>query len=293
MIAVLIKTFFREKILKHSVKALTAHMESRNIAYRIYIADDGEISATQEKFYKDLEAKGHCVLRLPFNVGASAGRNALLNSLQNEKYILRMDDDFEVFDGTRIMDKIKILESSERIGAVAGLEIQCAHGKGSFSGEVSMWQGFLCRREKILEKRLWPLEKFEYFKIPETDIVYAHADFTRNFILLRREIFRHIRWDDRLKFSGEHLDFLLQIKSSPYDLVFTPNSKHLHRDDMCSDSSDRLKKYIDFKSANSNKDNVFQEKWGIKKIVIKRPIKLWIKSCFLKTYKIFRRISSP
>ncbi len=41
---------------------------------------------------------------------------------------------------------------------------------------------------------------------------YAKADYMRNLILLKREVFGSVRWNENLLFMGEHLDYFLELK---------------------------------------------------------------------------------
>lgn len=261
-IAIFIKTFMREKCLYECVSSIKKY--GNNISYKIYIADDGPISEEKEKFYSNLEDEGHIVKRLPHDIGASKSRNILLE-ISDEPYILRMDDDFCFCEETDIQSMKKILENNEKIGAVADLEKQIGDGKGVISGEINRWQGDMKIEGGKLIKKYKPLKRFNFKK--EDEIKYAKVDFSRNMILFKREIFNEIKWEEKLKVSGEHADLLLQIKESSFDLVFTINSIHLHRDDIKTES----KEYNKHRNRKSDKFNVYQKKWGIEEIETRKP----------------------
>lgn len=290
-IAIFIKTFLREETLFNCINSIEEHLKS--LSYRLYIADDSYyISDLKRDIYKRLTDTGHIVIELPFGIGVSKSRNILLQNLRDEKYILRLDDDFEITKETNIIAMKKILENEKNIGAVADLERQMGDGKGVFSGDINTWQGFLEIRGTSLVKKMVSLSQFEYSTVEK--FKYAKCDLTRNMILLKREIFNDLKWDENIKFDGEHEDFLLQIKNSRWDLAFTPDSIHLHREDI---QNEKMKEYQKIKredrltSEKSISRQIFKDKWGIEKIIIKRPMSEKIKAAYIylkNTYKSYK-----
>jgi len=274
-LAILIKTLIKEKTIRNCVKAIEKSLS--NINYRIYIADDGPISTYKKNLYKDLKKKGHKVFELPKNLGASASRNALLGELGEEKFVLRMDDDFHISEETNICDMINVLKEDKNIGAIADLERQIGHGKSVQSGRINPWQGFLLRQNNYLIKKMYPLRKYNFEYI--ANIRVAKSDFTRNMLLIKREVFEDISWDENLPFANEHVDFLLQLKSSKWDVVFTPDSIHWHRGDLSQiDVCDLFEEYKKMRISNSQKNkhyNYFLEKWNIKGVKIKRTPEIY------------------
>jgi len=275
-IAIFIKTFYRERSLFSCIQTIRKNLI--DISYRLYIADDGEVSKEKSELYNNLKSEGHVVLELPFNTGASASRNMLLGMLQNEKYVLRMDDDFEITPETNLLAMKSILDEFNEVGAVADLERQLGNGKGVFSGEISTSQGVIEIEGDTIIKRMVPLKKFNYRYFG--DIQFAKANFTRNMLLLKREIFNDIKWEDNIKFAGEHLDFLLQIKNSKWDIVFTTNSIHTHNESIKNpDNSDIFKK---MKTVENSDLKVLKRKWKINTILVRRPFMNYFKVFFVK-----------
>jgi len=268
-IAIMIKTFFKEKTLFNTVKAIENYLDG--ISYRLYIADDSYLTEEKIRFYESLRRKDHCIAELPFNTGATRSRNYLLELLRDEEYVLRMDDDFEISSETNIPAMIAILTSESEIGAIADLERQFGANKGVRNRQISSWQGLITIRNKTLVKKMIPLKRFEYYG--SSGRKFAYADFTRNMLLIKRELFDTIKWEEKLMFAGEHLDFLLQIKNSKWKLVFTTASTHNHREDIEeSFSNERYTQTRNSNNASSIKAQVFKEKWGIERMRISRPI---------------------
>ncbi|MBU9713321.1 glycosyltransferase [Evansella tamaricis] len=265
-IAVLIKTHEREKAFFTCIRSVQRHFSNHLIPFRFYIGDDSKvISRKKERLYKRLLNKGHFIQRYSKTIAVTAARNSLLDQLQGESYILRIDDDFELTKETNVPKMMKIIEYDNNIGAVTGLERQIGDGKGIVSGELNEWIGFLNVKSGVLQKKIVPVQNFNFLKTDD-GINYAKCDLTRNFILLRREVFQDIKWEEKLTFQGEHVDFLLQLKYSKWDVVFTTETIHSHREDFKFKNDQTYRKKKKEKKKTKMFREVFQEKWGIRKI---------------------------
>lgn len=276
VVAVLIKTLRRERAFLNCIHSVREHIR---VPYRFYIADDGPVSRVKEQVYAELQAEGHVLLRFPPQTGASHSRNALLDQLGAERYVLRLDDDFELTSATDVPGMIRLVEQQPEIGAVADLERQVGSGKGVFSGDISPAQGLLEIRDGTLVKRLIPLREFEYRE--SCGLRFAYCEFSRNFLLVRREVFRDIRWEEDLPFAGEHADFLLQLKTAGWKVAFLPNSIHLHREDLSRLDADRAR-YRRQKSGWETIMPVYRRKWGVNLITVKRPARYFIKAALVR-----------
>ncbi|MFC2159324.1 glycosyltransferase family 2 protein [Actinomycetota bacterium] len=273
-IAIVIKTMFREKKLLRCINSIKKYMN--DIPYCLYIADDGPSTKGKKDLYKKLRKNGHIVLELPFDLGFNKSRNMLLQNLRDEKYILKMDDDFEFCGETNILAMKTILDNINEIGVIADLERQIGEGKGVKSGEINKRQGFLKKEGNKLIKKNIPLNKFKYFNC--NNFKYAKCDLIREMQLFKREVFKDVHWEEKLHFKGTHLDFLLQIKESKYDSAFTPDSVHLHREDLPEIMENKYRKVKNNKNDQINKKKLFEEKWGIQEII-------WHESLITKIYK--------
>ena len=155
---------------------------------RIYIADDSEIGGKAER-YAMLEEYGHVILRLPFDVGLSAGRNALMEAVE-EEYVLYCDDDF-MFDGQNgVKEALHILEKRKDIGMITGM-VKCGGQETSFN----------------LNEKEW--EEVDGIKIRKTDRGL-------NFFLACTSIFKDCKWNPKYKINDEHEDFFKRLKSKVY-----------------------------------------------------------------------------
>lgn len=263
-VALFIKTFLRDDTLQLVIDSIREH--AQRLDYRIYIADDGEIDDDKQALYEQLESEGHRIIRLPFDMGASGGRNAALRYIE-EPYILRMDDDFIFTEETRVDRMVAVLDADTTIGAIADLEVQQYRGKGLTPGQVSPGQGELVQMGATLWKVPAVLETVDW----ETadGVRYARCGFARNFLLIRRELLDHIRWDRRLKIRGEHVDFMLQIvRRSDWDLAFTPDSRHVHAGPAV---SEQPAEYAQFRYRDAGFREILYEKWGFERILLDQP----------------------
>jgi GT2 family glycosyltransferase len=267
-VAVFIKTMFRDQLLAQSLVSIRRYLP---VPYRIYLADDGYVSPEKARCYERLRDGGHIVLELPERTGASAARNRLLGMLGDEPFVLRLDDDFELSSETNLLAVKRILERCVDLGAVAGLERQMGGGKGVPAGFISGSQGYMYRRGRALVKELVPLDRFVYEEVD--GVPFARCGYTRNMLLIRRAVFEEVRWEERLPFFGEHEDFLLQLEQAGWGLAFTPVSVHLHNGEVTRDRG-----YARLKQRWPDHHAVYRTKWGVDRIVLKRPLRQRIRA---------------
>lgn len=121
---------------------------------------------------------------------------------------------------------IGILETNPAIGAISDLELQLGDGKGVKSGELSRWQGIMLMHGSRLFKVKIPVDRWTWSSAGGRR--YATADFVRNFLLIRREVFAEVLWNENLRFQGEHEAFMLEVKKAGWLIAFTPESIHQH-----------------------------------------------------------------
>jgi len=267
-IAILIKTFEREEYLYNCINSIKKYLNS--VKYKIYICDDGPKSNQKKSFYDKLKNEGHFILELPYNVGANPGRLAILPYI-SENIILRMDDDFYFCEDTRIDKMLMLLTKDETAGAVVGLEKQLSNNKGVKTGELRIKDshGKLKKIGSVLIKCFMDYKKESYNTID--NIKYCTIDYGRNFILMKKSLLEYIVWDYCLKFAGEHLDFMLQLKKcKKYKLLFTPESIHLHAGPQkkeLSESYINIRYGDNLKKNEKNSNIIFIQKWGIAKII--------------------------
>jgi len=216
-IAIGIKTFMREETLFKTLDSIEKYFP---YAYRLYIADDGNISDEKEYRYQRLEVQGHVVIRLPFNSGLSFGRNAIVQRVK-EEYVLIMDDDIVLNDSESIEKMKQVLDSADDIGLCAGMIYQengeCFGGHAYSRGIMLEINGGALFRHSSRGK----LAK-------ASGILFNYADQVVNFFLAKRAIFKSVTWDSRIKIEFEHMDFFLQLKKTHWKVTVCLGTRATH-----------------------------------------------------------------
>lgn len=223
-VAITIKTYRRPERVVDCVRSIETYCD---VPFRLYIADDSPSGLRPLELYRDLERRGHYVHIFEEHVSVTSARNFLLGQLQNEKHVLRLDDDFLFGPQTSLTAMINVLEACPHIGAVSSVERQLGQGKGKEDGELSDKQGFLLRESGALRKLEMPLELVNWHSTPD-GVRFAAFDFTRNFLLIKRKVFDTVRWREELFLKGEHLAFMRDLAANYWGLAQTPDSIHLH-----------------------------------------------------------------
>ena len=226
MIAFLIKTFMREDSLIRLCDSIKTNFSD----FRIYIADDSELTQSKLNFYDEMTAQGHQIIFLPFDSGLSAGRNALMRQCEEKNYCLCDDDylftaDNGVFEAIKKLNKADIITGSlyfngVRTGAEYNLEI----------------------KDNIIIKTAVPGKGFR------------RVDMGLNLFVASNRYY----WDENLKINEEHIDFFLSRKQEGVKVYYDPDLKVIH------DVQTPPKEYRDFR-ARRNKQYLF-DKWQVNKI---------------------------
>lgn len=193
-ITVGIKSFLRPEALRRTLGAL----ESFDFA-AVLVGDDGAISAGKEEVYEWASSTlpGFALLRLPRDVGLSAGRNAIVEECGTD-YLLMLDDDQEV--PANVMELAEVLDHDLRLGGVS-----------------CFWREFgrmKCTATNIHEVGRYVVKDTNDVEIARTPsgVEYILADFVPNSTLFRTACLRDSAWDENFKIGSEHLDFYLAHK---------------------------------------------------------------------------------
>lgn len=282
-VAVLIKTTPKRKSLLWVLNSIELSLKN----YRLYIADEKPIDSWKEDLYKKLEKEGHYIKIWNERKAVTKARNHLISQLQDEEYIMRIDDDFELGGEFNIECMLKILERDD-IDFCASIERQIGEGKGIASGKLRIESGLIKLRKNLPPQVLMKKDSsWDY--INYKGVSFAKSDYMRNLIILKRHCFAKVRWNENLKFTGEHLDFYLTLKSMGFQGAFTPESIHLHRDDLKQVSID-VKKEKKWRNLERKKikDIEYNRKWNgdpEKKYWLGKRLTRALKQLLLKVYK--------
>jgi GT2 family glycosyltransferase len=212
-LTVVMKTFHRPRTAALAVE----HLRRRYPEIRLLVADDGRAEFAFEHERAE-------VVRLPFDSGISAGRNALLARVETGFFVL-MDDDHFFSRRTRLERMLAMLEAG-------GYDILACH---------------VYRRRPT--QRLFPKRRLDGFFLDlrvEGDTLvllepsgpqprgHRACDAVENFFVARTERVRAMGgWDERLKVA-EHLDFFMRAKRAGLKVGYTPRAAvdhvHIHRE---------------------------------------------------------------
>ena len=197
-VTAIIKTFERPKCLDRLVRSIRKFYPKLSIL----IADDSFTPSPRDD-------AGY--FRLGPDVGASAGRNALLDRVETPNFLL-LDDDFEFTEHTDLNRLLAIL-GEEKVPLVAGECIWCKHLLMRIKRKRSSWYGNF----QLKHGHLRMLSEYHH----EED-GYVVCDFVQNFFMARTEAVRGMgAWDAELK-TNEHEEFFFRFWQQGLQCGFCP-----------------------------------------------------------------------
>lgn len=174
-LTLLIKTFERDR----SVKRLVSSIRRRYPDIKVIVVNDSK---------DPIELPGVTNIRMPYDTGASAGRNRAVDVIDT-KYLMLLDDDFVFSRRQRLSELIGLMDSHEAIdilgGRVIDLPFYVIHNVQRF------------------------VFKSDVTPVTPLDTMFGRCrvvDKTTNFFIGRTEKIRQHRWNDRLK-TREHTEF--------------------------------------------------------------------------------------
>jgi GT2 family glycosyltransferase len=186
-VSLVIKTFERPAALERLLASILA---SPAAGCPILIADDSwkaNASAT-------LARTNIAYFRLPSDSGLSQGRNYLVDRVATP-YCVLLDDDFVFVPETDLAILLDIVRNRGfdlAAGAVRGIGRPC-HANIDVAG-----------RDLFVTRGAPP--RTLHNGLPVYDLV-------DNFFLAKTDTLREVRWDDRFKIYGEHLDFFYRYST--------------------------------------------------------------------------------
>ena len=220
-LAVGIKTFMRDAAFFKTMETYQTTLAKIDLPYRFYIADDGPQNDERALLYTKLKQDGHMVISLPFNSGISFGRNAIVKQAK-EDYVLISDDDVVIRDAVSIKNMKAVLDSDEKIGLVAAT---LRYEKGAFFAGENYAKGIrLERRGKLLARTPAPRE----VHATADGIKYVLADQVPNIFLAKRQLFKDVMWDNRIKIEFEHIDFFLELQKTTWKAAVCLDAEAFH-----------------------------------------------------------------
>jgi GT2 family glycosyltransferase len=207
-VTVAIKTFER----RESLVALINSIRRLYPSIAIVVADDSKKPYAEDvaRSFSNVQC-----ITLKFDVGVSAGRNAML-ARSTTKYLVLCDDDFLFYEQTRLEEFTRILEETD-IELVAGCVMEKAD-TGEFS-RCNCYAGNLIL-DMSRNLRMDPIKP----KRP-----FSRCDIVANWFMANADAIRRTvgGWDSRLKVE-EHTDFFWRAKAGGLKVASTPYVKVQH-----------------------------------------------------------------
>jgi glycosyltransferase involved in cell wall biosynthesis len=204
----IIKTFHRPRALDRLIRSIRRYYPQLSIS----VADDGITPSPRN----DVD-----YLRLPPDVGLSAGRNALLRHI-GTPYFLLLDDDLEFCSQTRIEHLLEPV----------------------FRGGVDIAGGdyYHCKRKLFFTRRRWQpfhgIFRFENGDLqlvretraarPQINFKYELCDVVHNFFVARTaDVLELGGWDEELKLN-EHVEFFVRLRRAQRRVAYCAHVVALH-----------------------------------------------------------------
>lgn len=190
-VTLVVKTFERPRHLQRLIATVRKDFRYRQLP--IVVADDSREP-------QDVADTLTTVLKLPFDIGISAGRNLALQEVTTP-YVVLLDDDMQIYPGTDLRAMHRILKEGT-FDLVGG-----QMGNTQFHGCYVVEDGVL----------------HQYFGA----WIAAHerhyqCHFTHNFFMARTDAVRDVGWDEELKCHREHDDFFLRAMWAGLKCAYYP-----------------------------------------------------------------------
>jgi glycosyltransferase involved in cell wall biosynthesis len=203
-ITAIVKTFHRPNSLDRLIRSVRRYYPHLAIA----VADDGIVPSPRN----DVD-----YVRLPIDVGLSAGRNALLRHIKTP-YFLLLDDDLEFTRKTRIECLLELVAS----GAV----------------DVASGDYYRCKRKLLFVSSRWqPFHGNFRFQDGELQLTcethsthpcYQLCDLVHNFFVARTaDVLALGGWDEDLKLN-EHVEFFVRLGRARRHVAYCPGVTARH-----------------------------------------------------------------
>lgn len=185
---IIIKTFNRPDCIKKLVTTIRSYYKQ----IQILILDDGYQKYNISEFLKKYNNIDY--IQTKFDIGASAGRNLLVD-LVKTKYLITCDDDFIFTKDTDLNLLFEVINNNN-------LDILAGYVSGSTVGKL-----FSIDNNNLI-----------YIKDNKGPIIYNNKiighyyDYVCQFYIAKTDVIKKIKWDGSLK-TGEHADFFIKAKS--------------------------------------------------------------------------------
>ncbi len=192
-VTLVVKAFERPHVVESLLDSIDRFYGRVGGSLRILIGDDGE-GARPPRFPS---RNAVTWLRLPYDIGVSAGRNALVDRVETP-YLVLLDDDFVFTRETSLETFAATLDARPEIDLLAGTVVDRGRKVRRICRTVRLADGVL-RRSRAPKAEQGPLRFW---------------DFVPQFFVARTDVVRRVRWREEYKIGGEHEAFFLDCQAA-------------------------------------------------------------------------------
>ena len=214
-VAILIMTFLRDDALFNCVKSIRKFYP--DIA--VFVADTGHKSKAKDDFCFEHKCE---LFNLGFDAGVCVMKNEGLERIPDKfRYVLVCEDDIVFTTETRFEVLRDILEKQKSVG-IAGCLIKRVKCEGTtdqnYEAKLRMANDTIYVR-RVASPQWKALGDARYF----------YCDIISNVFMMRRELWRQVKWDERYKTTPEHTDYFLLLKhNTDWKVAFTDSISMEH-----------------------------------------------------------------
>ena len=242
---VMITTFLRDDALFNCVKSIRKFYPD----VTIFIADTGHESKAKDNFCSKYKCE---LIKAAYDSGVCIARNEGFEKIPDRyKYVFICEDDIIFTKDTKLEVLRDVLQKRRQVGIVGGaLKKVRNYERKKQSYEASLRiEGNTIYIEKV-EKPQWrKLGSARYF----------YCNIITNVFLMRREIWKQIKWDERYRTTPEHTDYFLLLKyNTDWKIAFTDSVKMEHHVQEYKEHEYLMRR------TRTDGYRLLAEKWGVK-----------------------------
>lgn len=236
---------------------------SLSIRARYGMAVDIVLGIQAEKlpdgFQRFVDAVGAKLVMLDYDIGLSAARNRMVETLDTEYFVL-CDDDFVIDDQYSMGNALRLMDEDPNVAGVGGYYRDVIYDP-SMRLKSTMDRHFTF--QAFYEEKTGTLVRAPFYHQPfhecyDKERHALAADILQNIAVFRTKDFAmdKLHWDERMKITGEHLDFYVKnMREDRRLFLFDPGFSVLHN---------RVQNFA-YRAKRSRTDgiNLFFEKWNV------------------------------
>lgn len=241
-----------------AIQALSLSIRARyGMAVDIVLGIQAEV--LPDGFQSFVDAVGAKLVMLDYDVGLSAARNRMVEHLQTDYFVL-CDDDFVIDEQFSLGNALRLMEEDSDVAGVGGYYRDVLYDP-AMRLKSTMDRHFTF--QAFYEEKTGTLVRAPFYHLPfhecyDRERHALAADILQNIALFRTADFGmdRLHWDERMKITGEHLDFYMKnLREDRRLFLFDPGFSVLHN---------RVQNFAyRAKRARTDGLDLFFEKWNV------------------------------